>query len=446
MRASAVKYVVLTITLSLLCVVLALVPFHAFGTIWASQQFDANYTILRLWKEFLVALAAVGVLYLLLFDQKVRFHTSKRRLTWLIVAYLALLGAAAVWAWVHNDVTAKAAAYGVLLQSRYLVFFLLAWAVAVRTQRFERRWPKLLFWPAAAVVVFGLLQVFVLPADFLRHFGYGPDTIKPIATINNNLEYQRYFSTLRGPNPLGAYLLLPIAALTALLLRNPKSWNWLKGTLLAGSVLLLFFSHSRSAWIGATAAITTVLLLSIPRQWLRRHAKKLIGATLAGGLITVGLVAALWSDPAFQNALFHTEDASTVVLSSNDQRASALHQGMQQALQEPLGRGPGTAGPASVYNQPHPVRLAENYYLQTAQEIGLLGLGLFVAILLSVGNVLWDRRSSPLALALFASLIGISIVNLLSHAWTDDTLAYVWWGLAGIAVGTRLTPDDETTT
>jgi hypothetical protein len=41
---------------------------------------------------------------------------------------------------------------------------------------------------------------------------------------------------------------------------------------------------------------------------------------------------------------------------------------------------------------------------------------------------------SRLALVLFASLIGITVVNLLSHAWTDDTLAYVWWGFAGIAL------------
>jgi hypothetical protein len=39
-------------------------------------------------------------------------------------------------------------------------------------------------------------------------------------------------------------------------------------------------------------------------------------------------------------------------------------------------------------------------------------------------------------LSLLASLIGISFVNLLSHAWADDTLAYLWWGLAGIAIGT----------
>jgi hypothetical protein len=39
-----------------------------------------------------------------------------------------------------------------------------------------------------------------------------------------------------------------------------------------------------------------------------------------------------------------------------------------------------------------------------------------------------------LARVLLASLAGIIFVNLLSHAWTDDTLAYLWWGLTGIAL------------
>jgi hypothetical protein len=33
-----------------------------------------------------------------------------------------------------------------------------------------------------------------------------------------------------------------------------------------------------------------------------------------------------------------------------------------------------------------------------------------------------------------ASLIGISVINLVSHAWMDDTLSLLWWGLAGIAL------------
>jgi hypothetical protein len=37
----------------------------------------------------------------------------------------------------------------------------------------------------------------------------------------------------------------------------------------------------------------------------------------------------------------------------------------------------------------------------------------------------------------------LTVVNLLSHAWADDTLTYVWWGLAGIAMAqpaTRINP------
>jgi hypothetical protein len=43
-------------------------------------------------------------------------------------------------------------------------------------------------------------------------------------------------------------------------------------------------------------------------------------------------------------------------------------------------------------------------------------------------------RFDYLALGLLAALLGITFVNLLSQAWTDNTLSYLWWGLAGIAL------------
>ena len=42
---------------------------------------------------------------------------------------------------------------------------------------------------------------------------------------------------------------------------------------------------------------------------------------------------------------------------------------------------------------------------------------------------------------LFVSLIGISFINLLSHAWADDTLSLLWFGLAGIALAPRVFND-----
>ncbi len=386
--------------------------------------------------------AALGVLYLFCFDHKVRYHTMRRKLTWLILGYLGLLVVASLWALQQHTVTLKAAALGVVLDGRFLAFFLLCWAIAIRTPRFEKRWPKLLLWPAVIVVVFGLLQVFILPPDFLRHFGYGAATIPPMETINHNTHYLRYMSTLRGANPLGAYLLLPISALVVLLVKYPRSWNWTKGLLLVGALAMLFFSFSRSAWIGAVLSILTAIGIAYrPTHW--RHFKPVLAAGLAALiLVAVGLTLALDRNASFQNILLHTQDNSAVKTTSNGDHAAALTRGINDLGQQPLGRGPGTAGPASQYNN-HQLRIAEDYYLQIGQELGWPGVILFIAIVAGVAYLLWMRRHTTLALTLLAALVGISFVNLLSHAWTDDTLAYLWWGLAGLAIGTPVEKHED---
>jgi O-antigen ligase len=82
----------------------------------------------------------------------------------------------------------------------------------------------------------------------------------------------------------------------------------------------------------------------------------------------------------------------------------------------------------------HAPRIAENYYLQIGQEVGVAGMAVFAAINILIGKELWKRRQDPLSKILLATLIGLSVVNMLLHAWTDDTLAYLWWGLTGIAL------------
>jgi hypothetical protein len=434
MKASALKYRVLSVMLGLITVIVILLPFHGFLTVWAASLFG-HYTAVRLWKELLAAICVLGVLYLVCFDHKVRHHTLSRKLTWLILLYAVVQ---LVWGFValqKHTVDAKALAYGLLLNLRFVGFFLITWALAVRTERLEARWPKLLLWPSVVVVAFGLLQVFVLPTDFLRHFGYGPSTIPPYETINHNLHYIRYASTLRGANPLGAYLILPISALVVLLVRYPRSWNWTKGLLLAGSLVMLYFSFSRSAWIGAVLSVLTVLIGATQSAFLRKYRTILISAVVVVVVVIAGLAIGLHDSQRFQNIIFHTQTNSAVNTNSDGGHLSALRSGVHDIVHDPLGRGPGSAGPASTYNN-HPGRIAEDYFIQIGQETGVIGLVLFVGINLIVGYLLWVRRAAPLALTLFAALIGITFVNFLSHAWTDDTLSYIWWGLAGIAIAT----------
>lgn len=427
MKSSALKYTVLTWVSGLTMVILLLMPFHAFLTVWGSSLFG-HYTALRLWKEALLLLCVIGVLYLLATDHKIRSHTLSRRLVWLILAYMLLN---VVWGFLalnQHDVTRKAFGYGLIVNLRFLVFFLVTWAVALRLARLRTHWQWMVYWPAMGVILFGLLQILVLPNDFLRHFGYGPGTIPALETINHNQQYVRVASTLRGANPLGAYLVVPISLLSVLLIRQGR--NWRQALFLAAAWTVLFFSFSRSAWAGAALSIITLLFLSRLSRQSQKVALAVTGGLLVGGAV---LLVSLRNNISFQNFVFHTQSHSAVRASSNQGHLAALKSGLSDLRHQPLGDGPGTAGPASFYNNGQE-RLAENYFIQVGQETGWLGLAMFLLITVGVGALLYVRRDDPLALSLFASLIGLTFINLLSHAWTDDTLAYVWWGLAGVAM------------
>jgi O-antigen ligase len=427
MRTSALKYKILSWVSLMTMVIFFFIPFHAFLTVWGASLFG-HYTALRLWKEGLLSLCMVGVIYLFLFDNKIRSHTLSRRLIQIIIAYMALNVAWGLLA-LHDDVTAKALGYGLISDLRFLAFFLVTWSVALRMARLRLRWQRLVIWPAIIVVAFGLLQVFVLPHNFLSHFGYGPSTIPAYETINSNQHYIRIASTLRGANPLGAYLVVPISLLSVLLIRNGR--NWRQGLLLAASLVVLFFSYSRSAWVGAALSIVVVLFLSRLSKKTQRVA---LGITTGLLVLAAILAVVLRNDISFQNFVLHTQKHSSVASTSDQGHLQALRAGLKDVSHHPLGFGPGTAGPASYYNTGHPARIAENYYVQVGQETGWLGLILFILINVGVGALLYVRRADPLALSLFASLIGLTLINMFSHAWADDTLAYVWWGLAGVAL------------
>jgi hypothetical protein len=427
MKTSALKYTVLSWVSGLTMMIILLMPFHAFLTVWGASLVG-HYTALRLWKEGLLLICVIGVVYLLATDHKIRSHTLTRRLVWVILSYIVLNVIWGLLAFNQHDVTAKALGYGLIVDLRFLVFFLVTWAVALRLGRLRANWQRLVYWPAVIVVIFGLLQVFVLSDSFLSHFGYSTATIVPFETINHNQHYIRIASTLRGANPLGAYLLIPISLLSVLILRGKR--NWRQAGLLLATLLVLFFSFSRSAWVGAVLSIGVVLVLSLHGRRSKQLALAIAVCMIVAG---VGAGLALHHNSRVQNVVLHTQSHSAVPTTSDQGHLSALRSGLRDLRHHPLGDGPGTAGPASVYNGSH-TRLAEDYFIQIGQETGLLGLLLFMLINTGIGYLLWTRRDDPLALSLFASLIGLTFINLLSHAWTDDTLAYVWWGLAGIAM------------
>jgi hypothetical protein len=434
MTSLSLRNFLVRFTVAVSAVIIVLLPFHAFLTVWGASLFG-HYTALRLWKEVLLGVITISTIVVLVLDRDLLRTLWRDWLVRLIGAYALLTIAVGLSAYHAGSVNKLALLDGVLLNLRFLLFFVIVWLVSQRWDFLARAWHKLLLWPAAAVVIVGLLQRFVLPYDVLKHFGYSVQTISPFETIDHKRAYLRIQSTLRGANPLGAYMVVIITAAIAAgkRLYRHRHWYWL---LAVAGALVLVLSFSRSGWLGAVVSVFALILLRYAgnkrvQQWALASAVGLL-------IVLAGATLLLRNNDYFQNAFFHTDEHSHSRTSSNTGHVQAILNGAQDIAASPLGRGTGTAGPASQHNN-HSARIAENYFIQIGQETGIIGTILYVAINVMVALRLWHRRGDTLPLLLLASLAGLTVINLLSHAWTDDTLAYVWWGFAGAAIAVPAT-------
>jgi hypothetical protein len=292
---------------------------------------------------------------------------------------------------------------------------------------------KVFMFGGVVVMVFALLQVFVLPADILSHIGYGHNTIEPYMTVDKNTDYIRINSTLRGPNPLGAYAVIVLAFIAAAIAKRkvpPMKQSWVVACILVvGGLVALWVSYSRSALIAGVIAIAIAVTVSLFRK---KHAKIwiIVGSVL---LLSVGGYLAFHQNSTFvSNVLLHENPNGGSAVTSNDGHVSSLQDGVARLVNQPLGAGVGSSGSASLMgNEP---LIIENSYLFVAHESGWLGLILFVAIFVMVLVRLWRGRVSYVALGVFASGVGLAGMALLLPIWADDTIGIIWWGLAAVAL------------
>ena len=96
--------------------------------------------------------------------------------------------------------------------------------------------------------------------------------------------------------------------------------------------------------------------------------------------------------------------------------------------------GVSSAGPASLRNTKAEPRIAENYFVQIGQETGVFGLALYLLVLGAATMQLWRRSNDRLAVGVLATFAGLIVINMLSHAWADDTLAYTSFAFLGFVL------------
>ncbi len=418
-----------TISYYLFLGLLAYVPFHIFLSTWLGSSLGVLEWA-KVAKDVMLIVGfalALGVSY--------RHPTFKKllkdKLLWLIWAYVLLHIVLVAIKPTDKD----AELLGLVYNTRFLLFALYGALLQIHYPTLLKSAIKVVLVSGLAVAGLGILQYLFLPNDLLAHFGYSrTNGALPAFFIDDKPDLERIMSTVRDPNSLGSYLII-ISLLLVNYIKDHANKRYAY-VALAGVLLALFWTFSRSAWIGFVVAIFTYTFLQINLRLLFAKYKKFIVVGSGLGIIFLCGLFAFRNSYTVQNLIFHA-DSSTTLEDPNQLRSRFLNESLGRIASEPLGTGPGTAGLASIRNDKQGVTLNENYYLQIAEEVGVLGVVLFLAIVAIIAWRLWQRKNSPYAAVLLSILIGLSFTNLLVHIWSNESVAYTWWGLAGIVISMR---------
>lgn len=405
----------------ILIAIFGLIVLHAPMTVYLGSHFPAASDYIKSWKELLVLVAAVPIVIDLYLHKGRGFDKWEKVMFWLVASYILLHLVALVW----SPGNTQSLVAGLMIDLRYVAYFALVYVFVRLHPRYLAAFIKVSLAGAAVVLGFAVLQL-LLPRDFLTHLGYGPNTIEPYLTVDKNPNYVRFSSTLRGPNPLGAYAVIVLAIMAAFADKTRRHWQTY---LLATSGLVaLWVSYSRSAWLAAIAAVSVVIAVRYGsrishRAWL---------IAVAAALIVTAFTLSIGGTNFIDNVIYHNNPTTGGQIDSNAGHLTSLENGLTRLWQQPLGAGVGSTGSASLFG-PSPM-IVENQYLYVGHEVGWLGLGLFLAITLGVCWRLWQLRDNRLALGVLAGGIGMLLVGLLLPVWSDDTVSIIWWGLAAIAI------------
>ena len=391
------------------------------GTLLPSYQL-----LIKSWKEILMLLLVPLAAYII-----------TRRSLWrallddwisrLIIAYVGLHLLLTVTLW-HGF---AATAAGLLIDLRYVLFFSLVYVGVRMLPQYRRMFIVVGTIGACVVVGFAVVQLF-LPPDFLKLLGYGKDTIQPYLTVDKNPDFIRINSTLRGPNPLGAYAGMVMGLIVAawikgiVVLRRHKIFA---GVLASCSVVALWVSYSRSSLVAGVVTVGTVVFIALAKRLSRRVwiSSLVVVGIMAGALL--GLRGSDW----VSNVILHENPNGGSNVSSNAGHVQSLQEGFDHLLHHPLGGGVGSTGSAALLGDA-PLTV-EDQYLFIAHEAGWVGLSIFAGLFGMIMWRLWQKRSDWLALGTFASGIGLTLIGLLLPVWADDTVSIVWWGLAAVVMG-----------
>jgi len=405
-------------------------PFHVFLSQWIGSSFGG----LEFWKiakdlVIIVLFLITGALVWVKVSSPVR--RPYMPLVWLSVIY-ALLHV--ITYLINKNTSLEVAGLASAYNNRFIWMCMTGISLGLLIKKHpisQQILIKLVLIVSTVVCVIGVLQWF-LPHDILTHFGYDKALgVKPNFFINEDPTLPRVFATFRDPNSLGAYLLIPILLLVELIQKSRQRLALIG--LLALHLIVLYLTFSRAAWGGLVVGMGTLILLNYKDRTLQ-IAKRFWPILTAIIVLIMISVFSLRHTSTFRSIVLKADDKNAPSeLDSDEYHMHFMKEGLSGVANRPLGHGPGTAGIVSIHNAGGG-QLTENYYIQIAYEVGVLGLAVFLAIWIFVIKLLCRRELTPLVSVLLATAGAYAVMSLVMHLWTNEAVAVTWWGLVGLVL------------
>jgi O-Antigen ligase len=403
-------------------------------------------TAIQAWKEILLAVAIARVVTDAVRARRLPFRPQLADGLALAFAAIVVLYAVIPQAWLGGDATAKGVAYALRHDLTGVAAYALGRALVPDWRRI--RW--LVLATAAAVAVWGLIDVYAISLDWWRTNGtvsYFRDQLGYLYTpalsgLPENFVYnaggeddvlRRLVSTFLSPLAsaylcLVALLLLPrarAAAPFAALAAAGLLWTYTRAAIVAlafGLVVLALASRGRRLWplavAGAVAVISLAFTQAFPEIGPQTHYTR--------------------AELQWQRANQQQEERgeASATKHSGESHLASLREGAETVLRHPQGFGLGNAGEIA-FRTGVELQAGESNYTEFGVEVGLLGVLLFIGW--NVAVVLALIRAGRPELA--AALAAILVVAIQTDAYGIPWLAACLWWLAGSGISSPRGPD-----
>ena len=246
----------------------------------------------------------------------------------------------------------------------------------------------------------------------------------------------RAVSTFENPNMLAEYLIMILPFISALFIYSKKSHVKAAYFLsLCSVVFCIVCTWSRSAWLGAIVGMLLFFLLYSPRT-----------------IYALAALAALLPFAAYvvpQNVLLRFYSIGNVADSSTSYRMYLWKSVLRMIRDFPAGIGVGEGAfgymyPAYTYAGMESAPHSHSIYFQTALEIGVIGILIFLVLLFFFSQSAFeytsnssDKRSRLMSNAGFCGIVAALVQGCADYIWYNYRVFFIFWVIIGIVCAYR---------